>query len=109
MRVTESQQPYAVIRRFLKGDQNRPEEWFRVVTWAPTSEARELIGWVRTFDSACALGWDHYCAFQSWRAHMASKRADAATMADSKPPASELVRFWREHQRTAAAGVKAAR
>lgn len=32
LRVTESQAPYAVVRRFLFGDSNRPEEWFRVVT-----------------------------------------------------------------------------
>lgn len=97
LRVTESQPPYAVVRRFLKGDPNKPEEWFRVVTWAPTSEARELIGWVRSFDAACALGWDHYCAFQSWRSHMAARRADPETMAREKPPAAELVKFWRTH------------
>ncbi len=98
MRVTESQQPYAVIRRVLKGDPNRPEEWFRVVTWAPSSEGRELIGWVKSFDAACALAWDHKCAYESWRHHMAARRTDAATMAKAKPPAVELVRFYRQHQ-----------
>ncbi|MGM2737364.1 hypothetical protein, partial [Bacillus cereus group sp. BC87] len=91
---TESQSPYAVVRRFLKGDPNRPEEWFRVVTWAPTSEARELIGWVRTFEAACVLGWDHKCAYESWRHHMAARRADPGAMAKAKPPAAELVKFW---------------
>ena len=97
-RVTESQPPYAVIRRFLLGDPNRPEEWFRVVTWSPTSEARELIGWVRTFDAACAVGWDHYCAFESWRSHMAPQRTDSSAMNQLKPAASELVKFWRKQQ-----------
>jgi hypothetical protein len=91
-----------VVRRFLKGDPNRPEEWFRVVTWAPTSEARELVGWVRTFDAACTLAWDHQCAFESWRHHMAARRVDAGTMASQKPPAAELVKFWREQARKAA-------
>jgi hypothetical protein len=99
LRVTESQPPYAVVRRFLKGDPNRPEEWFRVVTWAPTSEARELVGWVRTFDAACALGWDHKCAFESWRHHMAARRVDATAMEKRKPTAAELVKFWREQNR----------
>ena len=26
--------PYAVVRRFAFGDPNRPDVWFRVVTWA---------------------------------------------------------------------------
>lgn len=97
LRVTESQPPYGVVRRFLMGDPNRPEEWFRVVTWAPSSDARELVGWVRSFDAACALAWDHKCAFESWRHHMASRRIDSAAMAASKPAAAELVRFWRQH------------
>lgn len=98
LRVTESQPPYAVVRRFLYGDGNRPEEWFRVVTWAPTSEARELIGWVRTLDAACALGWDYQCAAQSWRHHQAARRVDAGTMAATRPPAADLVAFWRQHR-----------
>lgn len=98
LRVTESQPPYAVVRRFLLGDPNRPDEWFRVVTWSSTSSGRELVGWVRSFDAACALAWDHQCAFQSWRHHMAAKRADASAMAAAKPPAADLVKFWREHR-----------
>lgn len=103
MRVADSQPPYAVIRRMLLGDPNKPEEWFRVVTWAPESKGRELIGWVRTFDAAAGLGWDHYCAYQSWRGHMAAKRMDAAQMSAQKPPAEELVNFWRQHQTAAVA------
>lgn len=101
LRMAESQPPYAVVRRFLLGDPNRPEEWFRVVTWSPTSEGRELVGWVRTFEAACALGWDYKCAYESWRHHMAARRVDAGAMAAQKPTAAELVKFWRQHQRGA--------
>ena len=87
--------PYAVVRRFTFGDPNRPDVWYRVVTWAPDSAGRELIGWCRTLEAAAAAGWDHRCAFESWRHHMAAKRADAKTMADERPPAAELVRFYR--------------
>lgn len=96
MRTTESQPPYAVIRRLLKGDPNRPEEWFRVVTWAPASEERELIGYVRTLHEAAALAWDYQCAYESWRHHLAASRTDASTMARVRPPAAEMVKFYRE-------------
>lgn len=96
MRTTDSQPPYAVIRRLLKGDPNRPEEWFRVVTWAPTSSERELIGYVRTLDEAAALAWDYKCAYESWRHHLAARRTDAGAMAQMQPPAAELVRFFRQ-------------
>lgn len=99
LRVSESQPPYAVVRRFLKGDPNRPDEWFRVVTYAPASEGRELIGWVRALDAACQLGWDYKCASESWRHHMAARRASATEMTDTRPSAAELVRFYREHGR----------
>ena len=78
--------PYGVIRRFAFGDPNRPDVWFRVVTWAPTSEGRELIGWCRTLEAAAAAAWDHRCAAESWRHHMAARRTDAATMAAQRPP-----------------------
>lgn len=87
--------PYAVVRWFAFGDPNRPDVWFRVVTWAPTSEGRELIGWCRTLEAAAAAGWDFHCAEESWRHHLAAKRVDAASMARQRPPASELVRFYR--------------
>lgn len=96
MRTTDSQPPYAVIRRLLKGDPNRPEEWFRVVTWAPGSEERELIGYVRTIDDAATLAWDYKCAFESWRHHLAASRIDAAEMARRQPPAADLVKFYRD-------------
>lgn len=87
--------PYAVIRRFAFGDLNRPDVWFRVVTWAPRSEGRELIGWCRTLEAAAAVAWDHRCAAESWRHHMAKRRSDTATMAAQRPSAAELVRFYR--------------
>jgi hypothetical protein len=87
--------PYAVIRRFAFGDLNRPDVWFRVVTWAPGSEGRELIGWCRTLEAAAAVAWDHRCAAESWRHHMAARRADTAALAAKRPSAAELVRFYR--------------
>lgn len=87
--------PYAVVRRFGFGDPNRPDVWYRVVTWAPASEGRELIGWCRTLEAAAAAAWDHRCAFESWRHHRAATRTDAATMAAERPPAAELLRFYR--------------
>jgi hypothetical protein len=103
--------PYAVIRRFGFGDPNRPEVWFRVVTWAPRSEGREFIGWCRTLEAAAAVAWDHRCAAESWRHHMAARRSDAATMAARRPPAAELVRFYRaalSREAGAKAGTRAA-
>ena len=50
--------PYAIVRHFAFGDVNRPDVWFRVVTWAPRSEERELIGWCRTLEAASAVAWD---------------------------------------------------
>jgi len=102
LRVAESQPPYAVVRRFLLGDPNRADEWFRVVTWAPTSDTRELIGWVRTFEAACFLAWDHKCAYESWRHHLAAQRVDSTAMNQLKPRASDLVKFWRQHNRPTA-------
>ena len=87
--------PYAVVRRFAFGDLNRPDVWYRVVTWAPSSEGRELIGWCRTLEAAAAVAWDHRCAAESWRHHMAARRSDTATMAAKRPSAAELVRFYR--------------
>ena len=87
--------PYAVVRRFAFGDPNRPDIWYRVVTWAPRSEGRELIGWCRTLEAAASAGWDHRCAAESWRHHLAAKRTDAAAMDRQRPPAADLVRFYR--------------
>lgn len=98
LRVTQSQPRYAVVRRFLKGDPNKPEKWFRVVTRAPTSEGRELIGWVGTFDAACALGWDYLCAFNAGDTTRRRAELDAAQMEQARPAARDLVAFWRQHQ-----------
>lgn len=90
---------YAVIRRFAFGDPGRPDIWFRVVTWAATSAGRELIGWCRTLEAAAQVAWDHRCAAESWRHHMASRRVDASAMAAQRPSAAELVRFYRAAMR----------
>jgi hypothetical protein len=92
-------QPYAIVRRFEFGDPNQAQIWFRVVTWAQNSQDRELIGWCRTLEAAAAAGWDHRCAYESWRHHLAAKRTDAATMSRERPPAAEMVRFYRAAMR----------
>ena len=56
---------------------------------------RELIGWCRTLEAAASVAWDHRCAAESWRHQLAARRTDAATMAAQRPPAAELVRFYR--------------
>jgi hypothetical protein len=99
MRSAESQPPYGVIRRFLFGDPNRAEEWYRVVTWSPSSEERELVGWCRTLETACALAWDFKCAHESWRHHMASRRISVEAMREGKPTAAEMVTFYRNAKR----------
>lgn len=96
MRSGSSQPPYAVIRRFLFGDPNRSEEWFRVVTWSPSSEARELVGWCRSFEVACGLGWDYKCASDSWQHHLAARRIDQAEALKRRPTAAELAKFYRK-------------
>lgn len=45
MRDSKSQ-PAAVIRTVKLGPRN--ETFFRVVTWAPTSEGRQLVGYFET-------------------------------------------------------------
>ncbi len=102
LRQGTTQAPYAVVRRFAFGDPNHPDVWFRVVTWAPSSQGRELIGWCRTLEAAAAAGWDHRCAAESWRHHLAAKRTDSAAMDRQRPPAAELVRFYRASLRTRA-------
>lgn len=50
-------EPAAVIRRLkLQG-----LERFRVVTWAPTSQGRELVGYYPTGDAAAEAAWRRYC------------------------------------------------
>lgn len=49
-------EPAAVIRRLkLQG-----VERFRVVTWAPASEGRELVGYYPTGDAAAEAAWRRY-------------------------------------------------
>lgn len=61
-------EPAAVIRRLkLQG-----VEHFRVVTWAPTSQGRELVGYYPTVDAAAEAAWRHYCDANRSRHELAS-------------------------------------
>ena len=42
--------PAAVVRSLTMGPRN--ERFFRVVSWAPTSEGRKLVGYYNTLDEA---------------------------------------------------------
>ncbi|WP_223693149.1 hypothetical protein [Leifsonia poae] len=95
LRQNPTDVPYAVVRRFVFGDPRRPEVWFRVVTGAPRSTDRELIGWCRTLEAAAAAGWDHRCAEESWRRHLASSGSNSAAPTRVRPAAAEMVRFYR--------------
>lgn len=45
-----AREPVAVIRVVTMGP--RKESFYRVVTWAPTSDARRLVGYYRTLEEA---------------------------------------------------------
>lgn len=45
-----TREPVAVIRVVTMGPRN--ESFYRVVTWAPTSDARRLVGYYRTLEEA---------------------------------------------------------
>jgi hypothetical protein len=51
--------PIAVIRRVESMNGNVPKVRYRVVTWAPTSDDRELIGYYKTGDDAAQAAWEH--------------------------------------------------
>lgn len=52
--------PLAVIRRIEIPEGNQVRVVFRAVTWAPTSEHRELIGYYPDGDAASAAAWHHF-------------------------------------------------
>jgi hypothetical protein len=52
-------QPIAVIRQLERQNGNRVEIFYRAVTWAPSSDGRELIGYYKTGDEAAQAAWDH--------------------------------------------------
>lgn len=95
LRPSTTEHPCAVIRRLSRRAPNglTEEVWFRVVTWSPMSQDRELIGWCRTIEAAAAVGWDHYLAHRSWMHHVgaAPRTGDPPV----KPPAAEMLRFYR--------------
>lgn len=98
MRTSISESPYAVIRHFRFGNPNHAEEWYRVVTWSPRSDQRELIGWCQTFEAACNVGWDYHMALTSWQHHLAARRVDMAEANRQRPSAADLVKFYRENR-----------
>lgn len=62
-------EPAAIIRRLkLQG-----VERFRVVTWAPTSAGRDLVGYYPTGDAAAEAAWRHYCDATNLRHELASR------------------------------------
>lgn len=78
----------ALIRRLEFGDYNRPQVWFRVVTF----HGRELVGYVRTLEDAATLAWEYSCALDSWRHEHAARRDESEQM----PPAADLARAYRQ-------------
>lgn len=78
----------AVIRRLEFGDYNRPDVWFRVVTWP----SRELVGYVRSLEAAAELAWDYSVALQSWQHEHAARRAEGFT----RPAAADMTRAYRQ-------------
>ncbi|MFZ4894622.1 hypothetical protein ACL9RL_09245 [Plantibacter sp. Mn2098] len=91
--------PYAVIRKLTYGRLGNREYWFRLVTWAPTSEARELIGYWRTLEDAAAAAWDYSSASRGWQHHLAAGRKDARDY--PRPTARALLDHYRGNNKTA--------
>lgn len=99
MQAAPGQPPYAVIRLIGFGDPSRPELFYRVVTWAPASDGRRLLGYCRSLTEAAELAWDFKLAYASLRHHVASRRGDISTLDALAADPAELVRFFREQQR----------
>jgi len=69
LRVPGHPEPTHVLRRLkLHG-----VERIRVVTWAPTSDGRELVGYYPTVDDAAVAAWRHYCDASNVRHEVASR------------------------------------
>ena len=52
--------PIGVIRRLTFQRGNQTDVFYRAVTWAPTSDERELIGYFPTPQMAAAAAWEHF-------------------------------------------------
>lgn len=52
--------PIGVVKRLELGPLH--EVWFRAVTWALVADERHLIGYTKTFESACEAVWEHNLA-----------------------------------------------
>ncbi|SKA87051.1 hypothetical protein SAMN06295879_1023 [Agreia bicolorata] len=100
LRPAKAEDPVAVIRRLSKRsrDGQSEEVWFRVVTWSPRSEDRELIGWCRTLQAAATAGWDYQNALRSWMHNVYAVPRNGPPPA--KPPAADLLHFYREQKET---------
>ena len=69
MLVPGHPEPAFVIRRLkLQG----MERW-RVVTWAPTSEGRALVGYFDNADDAAVAAWRKFCADANAQHELASR------------------------------------
>jgi len=69
MRVPGHPEPTHVLRRLkIQGT-----ERVRVVTWAPTSEGRTLVGYYPSGDAAAEAAWRHYCDANNARHELASR------------------------------------
>jgi hypothetical protein len=84
----------AVVRRIVLGGYQK-QTWFRVVTYAPASADRELVGWCRTLEDAAHVASDYSNALDSW--HQAHANRDKHLW-NSPPPAPEMVRAYRDAQ-----------
>ncbi|WP_285117318.1 hypothetical protein [Leifsonia sp. fls2-241-R2A-40a] len=98
MQTAPGQQPYALIRLLQMGDLSRPDEFYRVVTWAPTSEGRRLIGYCPTLEAGAQLAWDYYSALSNLRHHYAARRADMSKIDELSGDPAALVAFFRQHR-----------
>jgi hypothetical protein len=58
-----------VIRRIERPNGNAPGVRYLVVTWAPTPERRELIGFYETGDDAAKARWEHIHGRHVWLQH----------------------------------------
>jgi hypothetical protein len=107
LRPMRTSPPVVVIRRLVERAANGQTEdvWFRVVTWAASSEDRELIGWCRTLEAAAAAGWDYHLALGSWMHNVAAVPRNGPP--PPKPPAAEMLRFYRQHLVTRERKVRA--
>jgi hypothetical protein len=96
MTSTEAR-PYASIRLIeVHTTRVSTEPWYRAVTYAKSSEDRELIGWCRTLGAAAAAACDYHLAFSAWRHYLVARRDHEYPGGMPTPPrAFELLLAYR--------------